>query len=146
VGSLATHRSVNFFNRLKILGLNPCKIMPFARSTCPFMRGVRHGSPVNADVVVVTEFEEFLPRELRTVIRDDGAWDSKAVDNVDEKFHGLLRSDRRDRPRLNPLCELVNGDMQMRVAPGCFLERPDQIEPPDCERPRDGDHLEHLRW
>jgi hypothetical protein len=38
-GSSATHHPANFFNQLRILGLSPCKIMPFAHSTCPFMRG-----------------------------------------------------------------------------------------------------------
>jgi hypothetical protein len=38
-GSSATHNPANFFNRLKILGLSPWKIVLFARSTCPFMRG-----------------------------------------------------------------------------------------------------------
>jgi hypothetical protein len=56
------------------------------------------------------EFEEFLPCKLPTIIRDDGVRDSKAVDDVEEKFHGLLGSDRRDRPRLNPHRELINDD------------------------------------
>ena len=32
----------------------------------------------------------------------------------------------------------------MGVAPGCLLERPNQIKPQDHEGPRDGDHLEWL--
>jgi hypothetical protein len=78
---------------------------------------VRHGGLVDADAVIITKFEEFLPCKLCTVIHDDGVWDSKAVDDVEEKFHGLLGFDCRDRPSPNPLCELVNGDKQMRVAP-----------------------------
>ena len=38
-GSSATQRALNLFNRLKILGLRPYRSMPFARSTCPFVRG-----------------------------------------------------------------------------------------------------------
>jgi hypothetical protein len=34
----------------------------------------------------------------------------------------------------------------MHVAPGHLLAGPNQIEPLDCERPRDRDHLEHLGW
>jgi hypothetical protein len=96
-------------------------------------------------VVIVAEFEEFLPCKLRTVIHDDRVRDSKAVDDFEEKFHSLLRSDRRDRPSLNPLLELVNGDKQVRVAPVRFLEGPNQIEPLDRKWPRDGDRLECLR-
>ena len=32
----------------------------------------------------------------------------------------------------------------MGVATGCFLQRSNQIEPPDREEPHDGDHLECL--
>jgi hypothetical protein len=44
------------------------------------------------------------------------------VANVEEKFHGLLGLDRRDRSSLDPLRELVNGDKQVRLAPGHFPE------------------------
>jgi hypothetical protein len=83
-------------------------------------------------MVIIAEFEEPLPYKLHTIIRDDRVQDSKAVDDDEEKFHGLLRSNRGDRPSLNQLRELVNSDKQMHVAlsPRCFLEGPDQIEPP----------------
>ena len=38
-GSSVTQRVPNLFNRLKILGLRPHRSMPFARSTCLFVRG-----------------------------------------------------------------------------------------------------------
>jgi hypothetical protein len=83
----------------------------------PVRTGVHHGGSV--DAAIVTEFEEFFPCKLHIVICDDGVRDSKAVDDVEEKFHGLLGSDHRNRSIFNPLCELVNGDKQMSVAPGC---------------------------
>jgi hypothetical protein len=52
----------------------------------------------------------------------------------------------RDRPSLNPLRELVNGDKQVSKALGCFLKRPDKVQTPDHERPSDGDRLERLGW
>ena len=39
---------------------------------------------------------------------------------------------------------LVYGDKQVGVSSGCLLERSHQIEPPDHEGPRDGDHLDCL--
>ena len=66
------------------------------------------------------------------------------MDDVKEEQHGLLRFDHGDRSSLYPLCKLVYGDKQMRIAPGHPFERFDQIEPPDHERPRDGDRLECL--
>jgi len=66
------------------------------------------------------------------------------MDDVKEEQHGLLGLDHGDRSSLYPLCKLVFGDKQVRIAPGCPLERSDQIEPLDHEWPRDGDRLECL--
>ena len=66
------------------------------------------------------------------------------MDDVKEEYHGLLRLDRGDRSSLYPLCKLVYGDKQVRIAPRRPLERSNQIKPPDHEWPHDGDHLECL--
>ena len=60
------------------------------------------------------------------------------MDDVKEEQHGFFKVDHGDRSSLYPLCKLVYGKRP--------LERSDQIEPPDHERPRDGDHLECLGW
>ena len=44
--------------------------------------GMRDGSPIDPDVVFVAESKELLSGELRVVVRDDGVWDSKAMDDV----------------------------------------------------------------
>ena len=105
---------------------------------------MHHGGPINPDVVFIVELEELLFSELHAVVCDDGVWDPKAMDDVDEEQHSLLGLDRGDQPSLYPLCKLIYGDKQVGVAPGRPFERFDQIEPPDRERPRDGDHLECL--
>ena len=104
---------------------------------------MRHGGPIDSDVVFIVESEELLSGELCAIVRD-GVWDPKAMDDVKEEQHGLLRLDHRDRSSLYPLCKLVYGDKQVRIAPGCPLERSDQNEPPDHEWPHDGDRLECL--
>ena len=71
---------------------------------------------------------------------------TKAMDDVKEEQHGLLGLDRGDRLSLYPLCKLVYGDKQVCIAPGRPLERFDQIEALDHERPCDGDRLECLCW
>ena len=66
------------------------------------------------------------------------------MDDVEEKLHGLLEFDHGDRPSLYPFCELVHGDKQVCVAPGCSFEGSDQIKPPNHKWSCDGDHLECL--
>ena len=105
---------------------------------------MRHSGPINADVVFIIESEELLFGELRAVVRDNGVQGSKAMDDVKEEQHGLLKLDRGDRSSLYSLCKLVYGDKQVHIALGRPLERSDQIKPPDHERSCDGDHLECL--
>ena len=80
-------------------------------------------------MVFIIESKELIFGELCAIVRDDGVWDSKAMDDVKEEQHGLLGLDRGDRPSLYPLCKLVYGDKQVRVALGCSFERSDHIEP-----------------
>ena len=105
---------------------------------------MRHGGPIDVDVVFIVESEELFPSELHAVGHDKGVWDFKAMDDVKEEQHGLLGLDRRDRSSLYPVCKLVYGDKQVRIAPMHPFERSDQIEPLDREWPRDGDRLEGL--
>ena len=44
-----------------------------------------------------------------------------------------------------PLGELVDGDIEVAVAPECLWERSQEIQPPDRERPGERDSLESLR-
>ena len=108
----------------------------------PVRAGVRHGDPIDADVVFIAESKELLSDELHAIVCDDGVWDPKAMDDVKEEQHGLLGLDRRDWSSLYPLCNLVYGDKKVRIFPRCLLERSDLIEPLDHEQPHDGDRLE----
>ena len=96
------------------------------------------------DVVFITELEELLSSELCAIVHDDGVWDSKAMDDVEEEQHGLLGFDCGDRLSFYPLGKFVYGDKQVGVAPEHFFERSNQIKPPDHEWLGDRDHLEHL--
>ena len=79
---------------------------------------VRYGSLIDVDVIFIAELEELLPGELRAIVRDNGVWYSKVMDDIKEEQHGLLGLDRGDRSGLYPLCKLVYGDKQVGVAPG----------------------------
>ena len=108
----------------------------------PIRAGVHHGVPIDPDVVFIVEPEELLSGELCAIVCDDGVQYSKAMDDVEEEQHGLLGLDCRERSGLYPLGKLVYGDKQVGIALGCSFEGSDQIEPPDRERPCDGDCLE----
>ena len=105
---------------------------------------MRHGGPIDVDVVCIVESEELLSSELHAIVRDDGVRDSKAMDDVEEEQHGLLGLHRGDWPSLCPLCKLVYGDKQVGVAPGHPFEGSNQIKPLDRKWPGDGDRLERL--
>ena len=81
------------------------------------------GGPVDPDVVFIAESKELLSNELRAVVCDDGVWDSKAMDDVEEEQHGLLGFYRGDQSSFYPLCELVYGDKQVGVSLGRLLGR-----------------------
>ena len=68
------------------------------------------------DVIFIAESEELLSYKLRAVVRDDGVWDSKMMDDVEEEQYGLLRFDRGNRSSFYPLCKLVYGDKLVRIA------------------------------
>jgi hypothetical protein len=88
-------------------------------------------------MVVIAESEEVLPCELHAIIHDYGVWDPEAVGDVCEEFDGFFGPDLHDRPSLYPLGELVYGDKQVGMALECLLKGPDQVKPPDYERPCD---------
>ena len=76
----------------------------------PVRSGVCDGCPIDPDVLLIAESDEFPAGELRAVVRDDGVWYSKMMDDVEEEQHGLLGFDRRDWPSFDPFGELVYGD------------------------------------
>src|SRR5664279_3875370 len=47
---------------------------------------------------------------------------------------------------LRPLGKLVDGDVEVAVAPERARERSQNVQPPDREWPREGDGLQFLRW
>ena len=71
---------------------------------------MRSGSLIDLDVLFIVESNEFLAGELRVIIYDDGVQYSKAMDDVEEEQHSLLGLDHRDRPSVDPFCELVYSD------------------------------------
>ena len=91
--------------------------MSFARSSCPFVQGAPR-RPNRCRCGIHRRIEELLSGELRAIVHDDGVWDPKAMDDVKEEQYSLLGLDYEDRSSLYPLCKLVYGDKQVRIASG----------------------------
>jgi hypothetical protein len=96
-----------------------------------------NGRPVHADVVVVAKLQELFVGKLGAIVGDDGVQHSKPVDDVREKGHDLFCSEICDWACLDPFRELVYGDQQVGVAPGCLSHGPDDVQPPHGEWPCD---------
>ena len=88
----------------------------------PIRSGVHDDGLIDSDVLFIAESNELLASELRVVVYDDGVWYSKVMDDVEEEQHSLLGLDHGDRPSFDPFCELVYGDRQVGVTPGCLFE------------------------
>jgi hypothetical protein len=100
-----------------------------------------HGRPEHTDVVVVAEIQKLLASELGAVVRDDTVGDPEAMNNVSEEEYSLFGPDAGDRAGLDPLGEFVDCDEQVGEAAGRPFQWSDKVEPPNGERPCDGDSL-----
>jgi hypothetical protein len=78
-------------------------------------------------VEFIAKLQEFPARELGPVVGDDGIGHSKAMDDVGEERHRLLRPEVRDGAHLYPLGKFVKCDEQVGVAPGRFQQGPDDV-------------------
>ena len=63
-----------------------------------------------------------------------------------EKFFGLGGCDRGDGFGFDPLGEFVDGDEEVCVTTGRFLQGADHVETPDRKGLGDWDGLQFLRW
>jgi hypothetical protein len=61
-------------------------------------------------VEFIAKLQEFPARELGPVVGDDGIGHSKAMDDVGEERHRLLRPEVRDGAYLHPFGKFVNRD------------------------------------
>jgi hypothetical protein len=66
------------------------------------------------------------------------------MDDVGEERHRLLGPDAGQGSDLDPLEEFVDGDQQVREAPGCLLQGTDEVQTPHSKRLGDGYCLQGL--
>jgi hypothetical protein len=59
------------------------------------------------------------------------------MDDICEERHRLLEPDAGKGSDFDPLGEFVDGDQQVREAPGCLLQGTDEVQTPYGKRPSD---------
>lgn len=73
--------------------------------------------------------------ELATVVRDDAVGDAEATDQALDELHRGPGRNGLHSFHLHPLDELVDGDEEEPVVPERTWEWPEDVQPPDRERP-----------
>ena len=63
---------------------------------------------------------------------------------ISKEQNSLLGSNLADGSSLDPLGEFVDSHQQVGVAPGCLLQRANEVQSRHGERPRDGDGLQSV--
>jgi hypothetical protein len=92
-------------------------------------------------VVILAEVQELSAGELGAIVGDDGFHDPETMDDVGEECHRLFGPDAVQGLDLDPLGEFIDGDQEVRVAPGCLLQGADEVQTPYSKRPGDGYRL-----
>jgi hypothetical protein len=78
---------------------------------------------IHADVIVVTEIQDFLSGEQNDVVDDDRVRDPEIENDVLDEIHGLLGANFGQGLRLDPLMKFIDHDDQVGQALGGLLER-----------------------
>ena len=106
--------------------------------------GVGHRSVADLRSKVSTVGFEEVTSKLRAVICDDAVGDPEAAHEALDELDSRAGWDGADGFHFRPLGELVDGDVEVAVAPRRSRERAQDIHPPDRERPCEWDGLEAL--
>ena len=104
--------------------------------------GVGHRSVANLFSKVSTVGFKEVPSKLRVVICDDAVGDPEAAHEALDELDGRASWDGTDGFHFRPLGELVDGDIEVSVAPSRPRERSQDVQPPDHKRPRERYRLE----
>src|SRR6266508_2304384 len=112
----------------------------------PVTLWVYHRSVADLYAKLFAPIFEFRPSELSAIVCDDPVGNAEPDHNVLEEFLCFSSCDRGDRFGFDPLGEFVNGDEEVCVTTGHFLQGADHVETPDRKRPSDRDGLQFLRW
>ena len=108
----------------------------------PECRQVRHQSVAYLRSKVSTVCFEEVTGELRAIVGDDAVGDPETAHKALDVLNHRTSWDGADGFHFRPHGELVDGDVEVAVAPRRSREWAQDVQPPDCERPRERDGLE----
>ena len=90
----------------------------------------------DGDVTVFAEVLEVMASKCSSEVGDDAVRETESVDDVFEELNCFLSSSRDEQFILNPLGELVNGDIHVPKTASRGLESPDHVQSLACKRLR----------
>ena len=103
-----------------------------------------NGDVFDVDAPVFAEVPKVMASKHSFEVGDDVVWETESVDDIFEELDNFLCSSRDKRFILNPLGELVDGDVYLLETTWRWLERPNHIQSPACEGPGNWDGLQLL--
>ena len=92
-----------------------------------------NGDVFDGDAMVFAEIPKVKASKCSSEVGDDVVRETKSMDDIFEELDCFLCSSRDERFILDPLGELVNGDVYVLEATLRWLERPNHIHSPACE-------------
>jgi hypothetical protein len=100
--------------------------------------------PVQADVIVGSEIQEFISGELSVVVGNNRVRNPKMENDVFDEIYDLPGADFSQGLCLGPLSKFIDRDEQVGQAPRRLLEGSQEVQTPHGERLGNGDRLEFL--
>ena len=94
-----------------------------------------NGYIFNGDASVFTEVPKMMTSECGSEVSDNAVRETKSVDDIFEELDCFLCGSRDKRFILDPLGELVDGNVYVLETTWCCLEGPDHIQSLACEGP-----------
>ena len=99
---------------------------------------------LNGDASVFVEVPKMMVSKRVSEVDDDAVRETESVYDIFKELDCFLCSSQDERFILDPLGELVDGDVHMSETTWRRLERTDHVQSPACERPRSWDGLQFL--
>ena len=105
-------------------GVEDHTISPLDLAVSPRMS---NGNIFNRDAPIFAEVPKMMAGKSRPEVSDDAIWETESVYDVFKELDCFLSSSCDKWFVLDPLGELINGDVHILETSWCWFERPDHI-------------------